>query len=177
MEKIFSLGIAFALLLALVGCEPDQGGQPTDITTPTPIENGDVTDTADDIEDIDTQADETIDASVEIINNQFIPETLEVNVGDTVEWVNLDSTTHTITAFGIERDLLPGEGYTYTFDQVGTYNYESVTNPGMIGTIVVSDTATITTTSTDTTGTDTAGTTTEDTSGNTDTGTGTTGGY
>lgn len=122
MKKILYLGLTAVLLLALVGCQQNQA----DIAT-MPADGY--------VNSGQTAA----DATVEIINNRFLPEQLEIKVGDTLEWINRDNVDHTITALGVTQKIPAGESYAYTFDQSGTYQYSSTEYPDMVGTIMVKE--------------------------------------
>ncbi len=70
----------------------------------------------------------------------FSPASLTVSVGDTVTWLNTDSMTHTVTSDTGAFDsglLSPGDRWSYTFTQAGTYAYHCTPHPQMTGTIVV----------------------------------------
>ncbi len=70
----------------------------------------------------------------------FIPKEMNVPVGTTVTWTNVDSVAHTATsddgAFN-SGNLNPGQGYSYQFEKAGTFHYTCSYHPGMKGTIVV----------------------------------------
>ncbi len=73
---------------------------------------------------------------------RFVPATLTVDQGTTVEWVNNGKGIHTVTDNDGAWDsgsLSPGETYTRTFDRKGTFGYYCVPHRsmGMAGTIVV----------------------------------------
>jgi plastocyanin len=57
----------------------------------------------------------------------FSPHTFRASVGETVVWVNRDTTSHTVTSNGtgpLNSPLLTtGETYRFTFTQAGTYAY------------------------------------------------------
>jgi plastocyanin len=76
--------------------------------------------------------------TVDMINIQFVPETIEINVGDTVTWMNRDPVTHTITGFGVDAIVNSGETFNHTFNDAGTYDYACTIHPGMEGTVIVS---------------------------------------
>ena len=95
---------------------------------------------------------------------EFFPATLTVDVGDTVTWNEATSELNTVS-FGtspfptndprrlspsgsntfdgtgfVSSGLIepaPGKGYSLTFTSTGTFDYQSLTHPGMNGTIVV----------------------------------------
>ena len=78
--------------------------------------------------------------AVAIQNFAFDPAPLTVPVGTTVTWTNLDSVPHTVTATGgafNSSNLDPGAGWSFTFDQPGTYSYVCSYHPNMMGTITV----------------------------------------
>ena len=77
----------------------------------------------------------------------YIPAMLNIQVGDTVIWTNIDSEVHTVSSANVTSDggvyfhetLLPGETYSVTFDTPGTYFYSCMIKfHGMTGIIRVS---------------------------------------
>ena len=81
------------------------------------------------------------------LDNTFRPQTVEVHVGDAVEWENRGSNEHNVLSiesdtWGIEvTDFKPGDVYSHVFTEPGEYAYycsihgnESV---GMVGTVTV----------------------------------------
>lgn len=90
---------------------------------------------------------------VSIAGFAFHPDSITVVIGvnNTVTWTNNDTTSHTVTSdnslFG-SGTLAPGDTYTHTFDQAGTYGYHCAIHTYMTGTVhVVSQAPTTTTTS------------------------------
>ena len=76
--------------------------------------------------------------------NSYNPNPIEIKVGDTVTWINNDSSPHTVTSSSDEgyvtfdSDVLRrGETFSFTFDQEGQYPYLCTLHPSMIGTVVV----------------------------------------
>lgn len=83
----------------------------------------------------------------------FDPDTLTVNVGETVRWTVTDGASHTVTSTSVPSgasmfdsgNLDPGDTFEVTFDTAGTYEYRceyhsSASNggySGMTGTITV----------------------------------------
>jgi plastocyanin len=77
----------------------------------------------------------------------FEPQSLNVPVGTTVTWENLDSTLHTITSGSAESGksgtifdssyLTGGNTFQYTFGSAGTFDYYCTLHPFMKGQIVV----------------------------------------
>lgn len=78
-------------------------------------------------------------------SNSYSPDPVEVKAGDTVTWVNDDSTIHTATSrdgtFGTGDDayLRKGQTYSYTFDEAGEYPYYCDVHPAMVGTVIVTE--------------------------------------
>jgi plastocyanin len=80
--------------------------------------------------------------TVEILDSfVFEPYSLEIAPGDTVTWINNSETAHTVTgddlAFEDSGPIDPGDSFSITFHEPGTYAYRCGPHPGMIGTIVV----------------------------------------
>ena len=99
---------------------------------------------------------------VEITADGFNPKTLTINAGDTVTWVNKDSGGHwpasamhpthevypdsSITKCGTDEQknifdactaLVKSEKWSFTFNNVGTWNYHDHLDPSLWGTIIV----------------------------------------
>jgi len=81
-------------------------------------------------------------STISIANFAFTPSRLEVKAGTTVTWINDDSTMHEVAFIENSIDdagiLAPGESFSFTFSEPGTYNAYCGPHPGMSGTIVVS---------------------------------------
>lgn len=78
--------------------------------------------------------------SVQIQDSTFGPVTLTVSVGDTVTWTNADDRPHTVTAGGGQFDsgnLDPGQTFSFTFTEPGTYAYVCSYHDEMSAGIVV----------------------------------------
>jgi plastocyanin len=70
----------------------------------------------------------------------FEPDQLTIAPGTTVTWVNDGQTPHTSTADDGTWDsgtLQPGESFSFTFDEPGTYSYLCEIHPEMTGTVNV----------------------------------------
>ena len=77
---------------------------------------------------------------VSLVNLAFSPATLTVKVGTTITWTNNDSMTHTVTSDNGVFDsgnLTPGQTFSYTFNNAGTFTYHCVIHSYMKGTIIV----------------------------------------
>ena len=85
--------------------------------------------------------------TVTIKNFAFSPQTLTINKGDTVIWVNEDSAPHQIASNPhpthtdlpglVSGSLSTGQSYSFTFDKAGTFGYHCHIHPSMTGTIIV----------------------------------------
>ena len=83
---------------------------------------------------------------IEIIKGQFVPNTLTVRLGDTVEWINRDFIPHTATANDSQGaviwdtgNLNKGESMRITFSSVGTQEYICLYHPSMTAEITIAD--------------------------------------
>ena len=74
----------------------------------------------------------------------YAPGTRTIAAGTWVTWSNAGQDAHTVTALDgtfDSGDLDPSEGFSWYFDQLGTYEYVCSLHPWMTGSIVVADTA------------------------------------
>jgi len=76
--------------------------------------------------------------------NSYNPNPIEIKVGDTMTWINSDSSPHTVTSSSndgsitFDSDVLRrGETFSFTFDKEGQYPYLCTLHPSMVGTVVV----------------------------------------
>ncbi|MGH7526999.1 MAG: cupredoxin domain-containing protein [Gemmatimonadales bacterium] len=77
---------------------------------------------------------------VPIADFTFQPGEVRVRAGQSVTWANCDVDLHTSTsdAAGWDSPLLaPGEAFTQTFSEVGTFPYHCETHPFMTATVIV----------------------------------------
>ena len=100
--------------------------------------------------------------TVEMTSNGFSPQTVTINKGDKVTWVNLDTNphwpasashpTHTVypgsgiqkcgtaeqpNIFDACKELGPEETFSFTFNEVGEWNYHDHKNPSLFGKVIV----------------------------------------
>ena len=71
----------------------------------------------------------------------FDPHAVQVDIGDSVTWTNVQSVAHTTTARNGGWDsssLQTGSDFTLTLDAAGTFEYFCSIHPSMSGTIEVS---------------------------------------
>jgi len=79
-------------------------------------------------------------------NSCYSPADISINAGDTVHWMNVDTSVHTVTS-GSASTGPSGEfdsslvnidkAWQFTFDEVGSYEYFCMVHPWMIGTVTV----------------------------------------
>ncbi len=77
---------------------------------------------------------------VEIEDFAFVPQNIQIAVGETVTWENYDSAPHTATGDNGEFDsgnLNTDQTFSQTFDTAGTFAYHCNIHPNMTGSIVV----------------------------------------
>lgn len=76
----------------------------------------------------------------------FLPNPLNVHVGDKVVWKNTDVETHTVTSEPsngssqpkFDSELLePGKTFEHKFEKSGNYRYSCMIHPSMNGEIIV----------------------------------------
>jgi plastocyanin len=74
-------------------------------------------------------------------SNSYNPNPIEIKVGETVTWINDNSSPHTVTSSNdstFDSDVLRrGETFSFTFDNEGEYPYFCTLHPSMTGTVVV----------------------------------------
>ena len=92
-----------------------------------------------------------VTVDVRSLDNSFRPETLEIEAGTEVRWINGGRNEHNVlpvdevadlTSFRADTaDFAPGDEYAYVFDTPGVYPYycsiHGTQDVGMVGTIVV----------------------------------------
>ena len=107
-------------------------------------------------EDIDSQAEQTMEADViipmkvsrpgcDIEDICYIPSNIVVEKGKPVTWLNEDSSFHSVTSgFYPEPSGLfdsghldPYQSYTLSFDETGTYDYFCTLHPWMFAQVIV----------------------------------------
>jgi plastocyanin len=73
-------------------------------------------------------------------SNSFRPNPVEVNVGESVTWINGDSGIHTLTSKDGMFDsgmMEKGQSFNFTCDKAGEYSYFCEPHPNMVDTVVV----------------------------------------
>ena len=139
MRGLLSLLLLALMLTALVGCggatneapPPTQASAPAEELPPATAPAG---------------AEPATEATEVMIEGfQYVPATIEVPVGGSVMWTNLDDVPHTATS-GASPDadgtfdtgnLAQNSSQSVTFDEAGSYTYFCSIHPNMVGTVVV----------------------------------------
>jgi plastocyanin len=70
----------------------------------------------------------------------FTPATVTINVGDTVTWRNNSQMPHTSTSNDDVWDsgnLAPGQSFSFTFKEAGTFGYYCAYHEGQVGKVIV----------------------------------------
>lgn len=73
-------------------------------------------------------------------NRAYAPNPVNISVGDSVTWMNNDTTAHTSTSDAAGWDsavVAPGGRFSFTFQSAGTFPYHCTIHPGMVGSVVV----------------------------------------
>jgi amicyanin len=75
---------------------------------------------------------------IAIENFAFNPSEMQIKIGETVTWTNMDSAPHTVKSDSFQSDTLNnGDSFSFTFDKAGTYDYICGVHPTMKGKIIV----------------------------------------
>jgi plastocyanin len=76
--------------------------------------------------------------NVSIQNSAYNPASVQISTGDTVKWMNMDSTAHTVTGSIFKSgNINKGQSYQFQFTKPGTYSYTCSIHPTMKGTVIV----------------------------------------
>jgi plastocyanin len=76
---------------------------------------------------------------VQVKEDSFTPAMLNAQVGDTISWVNIGTTMHTVTAknHSFDKTLKPGQRFNYLLTTAGTIQYVCTPHHGMFGMLMV----------------------------------------
>ena len=78
--------------------------------------------------------------TVRIERDGFRPQSLTINLGDTVVWRNVDTVNHQVVADSgafASPILRPGQSYSFTFRAAGRYRYRDALEPAERGVVIV----------------------------------------
>ena len=125
------------LAVSIAACGDDDDDEPND-------QDSEATQPAATVEADDDEAPDGASAAGEVAIQDFAfnPADLQVNVGDTVTWTNLDTTSHTVTADdgAFASGSVGGEEtFEFTFDTAGEFAYHCDFHPGMTATVTVGE--------------------------------------
>lgn len=141
--------LAVTAILGLAGCSSDSSDGDSAGSDDTTIAD---TATADMTADTVAPNGESVD--VQVLDNSYRPETLEVAAGTEVVFTNLGRNDHNILPSTVEpgetgdwgvatEDFAPKAEYRHVFNRPGTYTYycsiHGTPDAGMIGKLVVTD--------------------------------------
>lgn len=136
MRKIILSGLMILIVaLFVVGC---QSNVQTEEPVQTPVQK--VVETPPVFEE--TKGVEKVGETKQVVvkDFKFNPNTVEVNVGDSVEWVNNEAgVPHTVTFDdnSYNEKLPVGASVTRTFNEKGTFTYHCALHPNMQATVIV----------------------------------------
>jgi len=75
---------------------------------------------------------------VSITEKGFIPSTLEIAIGESVEWVNDDDHSHKVNGDKFDSlELKKGDKFSYFFNKIGTFKYNCSIHKSMKGVVKV----------------------------------------
>lgn len=78
--------------------------------------------------------------TIKIQDFLFQPNTLTINLGDSIKWTNQGAVPHTTTSdsnLWNSNNLLPGTSFVRIFNKAGKFPYHCHIHPGMTGTVTV----------------------------------------
>ncbi|MCX6788941.1 MAG: cupredoxin family copper-binding protein [Candidatus Jorgensenbacteria bacterium] len=91
-----------------------------------------------------TETASTSGITVDIKNFSFNPGALTIKVGTKVTWTNNDSAPHTVTSSNTDGPLnsgtlTTGKSFSFTFSEIGSFDYYCTIHPMMKGSIKVTE--------------------------------------
>jgi plastocyanin len=85
----------------------------------------------------DTPAAPVAAGHVDVLDNKFVPKTINVAPGDTVTWDFKGAVDHNVTGDGFKSGNKKSGSYEHQFNSAGDYPYVCTIHQGMDGTVVV----------------------------------------
>ncbi len=150
-QNLFLISISLIAIVFISGCA-QYGGQQS------PVETQEDGQSPTQGQQSSPPASPATGKTIEIMSSKFSPDTLTIGVGETVTWINKDSVSHWPASavhpthavypeaggcmgskFDACKALSPGESFSFTFNQKGTWGYHDHLNPTLTGTIIVGD--------------------------------------
>lgn len=92
-----------------------------------------------------------IKGALQATNNAYSPNPTNIEIGDTVVWVNNDNVLHTVTSGSYDDEyetrgsdfssgyIAPQSSYELTFEDTGSFDYFCLLHPYMVGTVNVGE--------------------------------------
>lgn len=78
-------------------------------------------------------------SQIDVDDNVFRSESVEIVTGSDVTWTWVGSNDHNVVADGFSSDTKSSGMFRHTFEEAGTYDYRCTLHPGMVGTVVVTE--------------------------------------
>lgn len=82
---------------------------------------------------------------IEVVDNDYLPQTITVGKGSTLTWSNNGALPHTVTDRAGAFDsgiMMPGDSYRQTFSSAGSFEYFCTIHPEMTARVVVTESGT-----------------------------------
>ena len=118
--RLAPLVIAVAVTLAACGGSDDGGGGATNETN-------------------DTGPKGPVGATVILKDLKFDPETVTIEVGESVKWEWKEKVLHNVHGDGFESPNQTEGTFSHTFDEAGSFDYQCTLHSGMTGTVEVEE--------------------------------------
>ncbi|HJQ75634.1 MAG TPA: cupredoxin domain-containing protein [Acidimicrobiia bacterium] len=74
---------------------------------------------------------------VDVVDNEFVPSVIEIEVGDTVTWTWGGQDQHDVAGDGFESEVQTSGTFSHTFESPGEYDYVCNIHADMEGLVVV----------------------------------------
>lgn len=136
MSKNILVAVSLVLVVIIAGWYFLQGQKSYNTTTPSPVQ-----------ESASSSSAEVKKNTVTITNNGFSPQNITIKVGESVNWINIDSESHTVnsSAHPAHSDYLPlnigvivsGESKSLVFPDKGVFKYHDHLNSSLAGMVIV----------------------------------------
>jgi plastocyanin len=136
--KVITLLLIVAAVVSAAGCAGKQTANNTTTTTTNTTSNPAPASVNTNTPTPAPVSQNPLTYTINIQNNAFNPSSVQIAVGGTVKWVNMDSVKHEPKGRIFDSGPIGQNGtFEYTFKSAGTYNYQCAIHPSMLGTIKV----------------------------------------